>query len=77
MPGKPDPTIYIKAAQKINVKSEDCLVIEDSLVGVTSAKRAGVKEIAVVVQENEFNEDVTYRIHDFYELMEQLWKQNV
>lgn len=76
LPGKPDPTIYLKAAQKINVNCEDCLVIEDSLVGVKSAKSAGVKKIAVVVQENEFNEDVTYIIHDFHELMEQLWKQN-
>ena len=39
--GKPDPQTYIKAAQKLNLKPNQCLVIEDAQKGVRSAKSAG------------------------------------
>lgn len=39
---KPDPAIYLLAAEKIGVAPQDCIVIEDSGVGVTAAQRAGM-----------------------------------
>ena len=47
-PGKPDPAIYIKAAETIKVKPEDCLVFEDSNAGLTAAYNAGIGKIIAV-----------------------------
>ncbi|MBI2574687.1 HAD family phosphatase [Candidatus Woesearchaeota archaeon] len=45
--GKPDPEMFIKAAQKLKVAASDCVVIEDAPHGIEAAKRAGMKCIAV------------------------------
>lgn len=44
---KPAPDIYLKTAEKLGVKAEDCLVVEDSPIGVKAAKGAGMKCVAV------------------------------
>ncbi len=41
-PGKPDPTCYLAASEKMNCKPENCIVFEDSHVGVLAAKQAGM-----------------------------------
>jgi len=41
--GKPDPEIFLKAAKKLDVSPDCCLVIEDSHAGVQAAKAAGMK----------------------------------
>jgi len=43
---KPDPEIFLLAAQKLGVDPAACVVIEDSAAGVQAAKRAGMKCIA-------------------------------
>lgn len=48
--GKPDPFIYLHAADTLGVRPEDCLVFEDAQNGVVSAKRAGMSCIALVNQ---------------------------
>ncbi len=45
--GKPNPEIYLKAAQKLNCDSKDCIAIEDSLFGIQAAKNAGMKVVAI------------------------------
>ena len=40
---KPDPEIFLKAAQKLAVKPHHCLVIEDATAGVLAAKSAGMQ----------------------------------
>lgn len=45
--GKPYPDIYLLAARELGVKTGNCLVIEDSVNGVKSAKNAGMYCIAV------------------------------
>lgn len=47
--GKPNPTVFLLAAQKLGVDPTDCVVFEDSCPGVTAAKRAGMKCVAVVL----------------------------
>ena len=43
---KPDPEIYLLAAQKLDVPPEECLVIEDSTNGVRAGVTAGMNVIA-------------------------------
>ena len=45
--GKPEPDIYITAAERLGVEPEHCLVIEDAPHGVTAAKRAGMFCLAI------------------------------
>jgi beta-phosphoglucomutase-like phosphatase (HAD superfamily) len=45
--GKPDPAIYLLAAQRLGVAPGRCLAIEDSPNGVLSAHRAGMRVIGV------------------------------
>jgi len=44
---KPSPQIYLLAARELEVTPNDCLVIEDSPLGVKAAKIAGMKCLAI------------------------------
>jgi beta-phosphoglucomutase len=44
---KPDPEIFLKTAEQLNAKPEDCVVFEDSIFGVKAAKNAKMGCIAV------------------------------
>lgn len=44
---KPSPEIFLLAAEKLGVNPANCVVIEDAIAGVTAAKRAGMKCVAV------------------------------
>lgn len=74
--GKPDPAIYLIACDKLNanrgsrerITPSQCLVIEDSLAGIRSAKAAGMRVLAVsttypIEMLNEA-EDVFHGLHD-------------
>lgn len=45
--GKPHPEPYLLTARRLGVSPEDCLAIEDSIVGMTSAARAGMAVVGV------------------------------
>ena len=47
LPGKPNPDVFLKAANAIHVRPDHCIVVEDAIAGVEGAKRAGMKCIAV------------------------------
>lgn len=44
---KPNPGIFLHAAKKLGVKHFDCIVVEDSPLGIEAAKRAGMRCIAI------------------------------
>ena len=44
---KPDPEIYIKAAERLRLSPAKCVAFEDSFVGIQSAKRASMKCVAI------------------------------
>lgn len=44
--GKPDPEPYLMAAEKLGLNPADCLVVEDSTVGVAAAVAAGMPVVA-------------------------------
>jgi HAD superfamily hydrolase (TIGR01509 family) len=39
--GKPEPDVFVEAARRAGYRPGDCIVIEDSVTGVTAAHRAG------------------------------------
>ena len=45
--GKPDPEVFLLAAERLGIAPERCTVIEDSPQGVEAAKRAGMRCIGV------------------------------
>lgn len=58
--GKPDPDIFLLAAERLGVRPENCLVIEDSPHGIDAAQRAGMKVVGLTLrtsQESLINAD--------------------
>jgi beta-phosphoglucomutase len=65
--GKPSPEIYLKTANKLKINPENCLVIEDSISGIESAKAAGMKVVAITssLSRKELGDQVDYIIDSF------------
>ena len=49
--GKPEPDLFLYAADKMGEKPQDCLVIEDSIAGMTAAIRAKMLVVAFLGSE--------------------------
>ncbi len=45
---KPDPALFLYAADKMGFSKEECVVIEDSITGVTASVRAGIRVLGLV-----------------------------
>lgn len=45
--GKPDPEIYLKAIELLNIPKEQCVGVEDSINGILSVYKAGIKPIMI------------------------------
>ena len=50
--GKPSPEGYLLTADRLNIPPENCLVIEDTPFGITAAKAAGMKVVALTTTHN-------------------------
>lgn len=69
--GKPDPEVYLRAADAIGRSPAACVVFEDAVVGVQAARRAGMRVVGVTTAypEAELREAGAHRIiPDFREL---------
>ena len=55
--GKQEPDIYLYAAERLGVKPENCMVLEDSPAGILAAHRAGC--IPVMVPDQDKPEEET------------------
>ena len=62
--GKPAPDVFLLAAERLGVKPENCLVLEDSKAGVIAGSSAGAKVIMVpdMFKPDEECKERTYRI---------------
>jgi len=59
---KPHPEIFLKAAKKLKISLDKCVVIEDAITGIIAAKKAGMKAIALTT---------TFPKHKFEEMDKQ------
>lgn len=44
---KPDPEVFVNAANMLGIEPENCLVVEDADAGIIAGKRANMKTLAV------------------------------
>ena len=54
--GKPEPDIYLLAAEKLGLQPDECIALEDSPSGITSAFRAGCHTIMIPDQDQPTDE---------------------
>jgi len=45
--GKPDPELFLLAAKRLGVPPEECVVFEDSDLGLEAARRAGMQAVDI------------------------------
>lgn len=74
--GKPAPDIYLKACERLGVKPEEAIGVEDSINGVIASGTAGLHTVMVVdlIQPNDtvrqYADDIFYIITDIERLIE-------
>ncbi len=74
---KPSPEIYNLIFKKFNAKPEECIVFEDSLVGIEAANAAGIDAVAIYDEHSdcdrdEINSRTVAHFNDYKELMENI-----
>ena len=77
---KPNPEIHYKILKELDVKAEECLIIEDSLIGVEAANNANI-DVAVIHDKysngnrKEINKLAQYYFKDFKEMLNYIKKE--
>lgn len=62
---KPSPEIYLKVLEILNVNADECIAVEDSIEGVSSAKAAGLEVINIPDKFSEKNQDKIDQLCNF------------
>jgi HAD superfamily hydrolase (TIGR01509 family) len=78
--GKPDPAIFLKAAEGLAVDPAACLVLEDSATGIVAAKAAGMVSVAIpsrFTRQQHFDgaQVILDTLFDFAEMLDNLLKE--
>ncbi len=74
---KPDPEVHYKILEKLDVKPEECLIVEDSLIDVKAAKNAGIEVVAIYDKysdedRKEIMEMANYYFENFEEILNKI-----
>ena len=72
--GKPEPDIYLKVAERLNLDPSECIVLEDAPNGILAGKRAGMSTIAIPNAQTKHLDFPTpdYRVHGLKDVPELL-----
>ena len=70
---KPDPEVFLKAAQDLGVNADNCVVFEDSVSGVQAANIAGM--VSIGIGDKEFLHEAHHIFNDFTEISNQFLKE--
>ncbi len=60
---KPDPEVFLRAAQLVNAKNEDAIVLEDSVAGIKAANTANM--ISIGIGDDKILHEAKYNFKDF------------
>jgi HAD superfamily hydrolase (TIGR01509 family) len=72
---KPDPAVFLLAAEKLGVRPEECVVFEDSITGFEAAKAAGMTCIGIRNKRNaQYTGHVAEFIDSYHEAIDTLRK---
>ena len=63
---KPDPEVFLKAAEELGVDADNCVVFEDSVSGVQAANAGGM--ISIGIGDKEFLHEAHHIFNDFTEI---------
>lgn len=79
---KPNPEIFEKVVEELKVKKEECLIFEDSLIGVEAGKNADIEVVAMYDKYSDENRGQINQISDnqvksFAEAIEILEKEQI
>ena len=64
---KPDPEVFLKAANKLNLLVNECLVVEDAISGIDAGIAGGFKTVGISIAKS-YNK-TTYKIDNINELL--------
>ena len=71
--GKPHPAVFLLAAEKLGLTSEQCIVIEDAINGMVAAKAAEMK--VIVMPDPEQRSDPRFALADAkVDSLNQVWQ---
>lgn len=79
---KPNPEIYLRIVNELSVKKEQCLIFEDSLIGIEAANNAGIDVVAMYdkysdMEREEIERKATYSLKNYEEAIQILIKENI
>lgn len=63
---KPHPEVYLRVLYDLNVSANECIVFEDSLVGIEASKAAGITTVAVYDSHSDKERDIINNICDYH-----------
>lgn len=63
---KPDPEVFLNAAEKLKIEAQNCVVFEDSVAGIQAANAANM--ISVGIGNKETLSEADYIFNDFTEM---------
>lgn len=63
---KPDPEVFLKAAEQLKVAPENCIVFEDAVAGIQAANNAGM--ISIGIGDKNTLHEADYVFRDFTEI---------
>lgn len=64
---KPDPEVFLKAAEYLGERPENCIVVEDAYAGVDAAKAGGMR--AAAIGDAASYEKADYKLETFEDLL--------
>ena len=79
---KPNPEIYLRIVNELKVRKDECLIFEDSLIGIDAANNAGIESVAMYdkysdMERDEIEKKATYSFNNYREVIQNLIKDNL
>ena len=79
---KPNPEIYLRIVNELKVRKDECLIFEDSLIGIDAANNAGIEVVAMYdkysdLERDEINKKATYSFNNYREVIQILLKESL